>query len=118
MYTNMRNYYSNRNHPTQNFAEQKINYDEILKSRNEIIKQCRNPNNSLGRSNMSYESNNSGDKFGVSNILNKSRPASNSSIGSKTAPSRNMTRKSTTNLIPSRNKKPKFILKKDQTSQR
>lgn len=117
MYNNIRNYYSNRANPSQNFAEQKINYDEILKSRNEIIKQCRNTNNSIGRSNISYESNNSLDKF-VNNGLNKSRPGSNSSIGSKTAPSRNMNRKSTTNLIPVRNKKPKFILKKDQTSQR
>ena len=126
MYTDIKNYYSNRNQSKSKsnnykFAEQKINYNEILKSRNEILKRIKNQNGSVGNPNISYEGNNndnSRDRLGQSHVITKSRPASNSSIGSKNANSSNTNRKSTTNLMPSRYKKPKFILKKDKNSQR
>lgn len=118
MKVNTKNYFSNRNQPSSNFAEQKINYDEILKSRNEILKQIKNHNIEVSGTNMSYERNSSQEKFSNSNYVLKNRPISNSSFSNKHPPTANMNRKSTTNLVPARTKQPKFIMKNDKNSQR
>ena len=95
MHTSFGNYNSNRSNAN------KINYDELLKSRNEIMKQCMNQSNLSNAQNMSYESNRSLDGFHRSQYVPKK--------GKRTQMD---SRKSTTNLIPARSKKPKFILKK------
>ena len=82
----------------------KINYDEILKSRNAIINQCNNNQNSLlANTSLSYESNRSIETFQRSLYTSKSknRPQNNS-------------RKSTTNLLPTASRKGKFILKNNK----
>ena len=105
MKPNFINYHSNRSQKNLMPGEERINYDEMLKSRNEIIKQCRNQN-----LNISDFGDSMGDNF---QYLPQKRAMSNTSMSQKARKNQMINRKSTTNLIPARSKKPKFILKKN-----
>lgn len=123
----------------------KYNYDELLKSRNEIMKRCENQNKIMVSSNLSYESNQSidgfqrsqfiqqreADKMLIKNMNGRNIPNGANKFNdraSRISPSPSLTqkskfpqmanRKSTTNLLPAKSKKPKFILKKSENEQR